>query len=193
MSDVLIRPERPDDEAAIAALISAAFGPGAYARAAFRVREQAPHDRTLSFVAERDGRPIASVRLTPIRVGEGAQRGQLLGPLVVDPAFKGQGHGRRLVRHALEAARRAGEDFVMLVGDAPYYARFGFSAEPTKELRLPGPYERERFLGLELQPGALKGARGLVGATGERNDEPDWTGRVAASVNGAPPTLREAA
>jgi predicted N-acetyltransferase YhbS len=162
MSEFLIRPERPDDDEAVAALSAAAFGPGAYARAAFRVREQAPHDPDLSFVGELGGERIASVRLTPIRVGEGAERGQLLGPLVVDPACKGRGYGRLLVRHALEAARATGEAFVVLVGDEPYYGPLGFRRIPPGRVRMPGPVDPARLLAAELKEGAAHSLSGLI-------------------------------
>jgi predicted N-acetyltransferase YhbS len=90
----------------------------------------------------------------------------MLGPIAVDPALQNLGVGSKLMRLALRRAKALGHRSVLLVGDAPYYARFGFSAEKTGALRLPGPYERERFLALELHPGALAGARGLVAATG---------------------------
>ena len=106
MKSILTRPERPADNLAIEALHHAAFGPGAYTRAAFRVREQAPHDPALSFVTEEDGTPIASVRLTPIDVG--GRGGLLLGPLVVDPAHKNMGYGKALMRLSMEEARKAG-------------------------------------------------------------------------------------
>ena len=122
-TNAITRLERPsDDLPAIEALQHAAFGPGAYARAAVRVREQAPHDPKLSFMTELDGEPIGSVRMTPIRVGDadGAE-GLLLGPLVVEPAFKGKGHGKALMRLVMEEARKSGWRFVILVGDQPYY------------------------------------------------------------------------
>ncbi len=157
---ILTRPERPSDDDRIAALQRLAFGPGAYARAAFRVREQAPHDRSLSFVTEADGEPIASVRLTPIRVGE--RRGLLLGPLVVDPAHTNLGYGKSLMRLALEEARRIGCPFVLLVGDAPYYAPFGFRPLPAGSVRMPGPVDPARLLVAELKPGATESLSGTV-------------------------------
>jgi predicted N-acetyltransferase YhbS len=96
----------------------------------------------------------------------------LLGPLAVDPAHQGNGLGGRLMRHAIAAARMRGHGAILLVGDAPYYGRFGFSAEKTGALRMPGPYEQHRLLALELVPGALAGARGLIGATGRRAPKP---------------------
>lgn len=159
------RPERPSDHAAIDALQRAAFGPGAYARAAFRVREQAPHDPALSFVSERDGALIASVRQTPVAVG--TARGLLLGPLVVDPCCKNMGYGKALMRQAVAAAKAAGAGFVVLVGDAPYYAPFGFRRLPGRDLRMPGPADPARLLVAELQPGAAEGLAGEVRGVAE--------------------------
>jgi predicted N-acetyltransferase YhbS len=158
--NILTRPERPSDAPTIEALQRLAFGPGAFARAAFRVREQAPHDPALSFVAERDGDLIGSVRLTPIRVGD--RKGLLLGPLVVDPAFKGLGYGKALVRLSLAEAQTAGHAFVLLVGDEPYYGPLGFKPLPPKQVALPGPVDPARLLVAELQPGAARGLRGMV-------------------------------
>jgi predicted N-acetyltransferase YhbS len=161
MSDEPVtRPERPSDAHAIAALQRSAFGPGAYARAAFRVREQAPHDPALSLVTERGGDLIASVRMTPIRVRD--RRGLLLGPLVVDPCCKNMGFGKALVRRAMAAAEQAGCPFVILVGDAPYYGPFGFRPLPPKRVIMPGPVDPARLLVAELRPGAAEGLEGTV-------------------------------
>ena len=154
-----IRLEAPEDDPAITALQQEAFGPGAYARAAFRVREQAPHDPALSFVAERQGQLIASVRLTSIRVGE--KLGLLLGPLVVDPCCMGQGHGKALVRQALQRAREAGWDFVLLVGDGPYYEPLGFKPISGR-VTLPGPADPARILVAQLRNGATDDLSGAV-------------------------------
>ena len=158
------RSERPSDDAAIEALHNKVFSPETRAaRASFRVREQAPHLRDLSFLTEDSGRLIASVRMTPISVGEGdAARGLLLGPLVVDPVFKGQGHGKALVRVVVEAAREAGWPFVILVGDQPYYWPFGFRPLPPGKVQMPGPVDPARLLVAELKPGAVEGLRGMV-------------------------------
>ena len=155
-----IRPERDSDRAAIESLQRAAFGPGAYARAAFRVREQAPHDPALSFVTERNGALIGSVRMTPVAVGD--RQGILLGPLVVDPCCKGEGHGKALVRLAVEKARAAGERFVILVGDEPYYGPLGFRQLPPKQVEMPGPVDPARLLVAELVSGAAEGLAGMV-------------------------------
>ncbi|MBZ8134853.1 GNAT family N-acetyltransferase [Afifella sp. IM 167] len=160
MSDILIRPEAPEDEPTISALIAAAFGPGAYARAAFRVREQAPHAPELSFVALLDGAIAASVRLTPVTVG--ADAGFLLGPLVVDPPLKSRGYGKALVRHALLEARKIGIRFVILVGDAPYYGPLGFVPLPPGRVRMPGPCDPKRLLVAELEEGVGASLSGMV-------------------------------
>ena len=158
----LTRTERPSDDPAIEALHHAAFGPGAYARAAFRVREQAPHERALSFLTEDNGRLIGSVRMTPIRVGEHEALGLLLGPLVVDPPHKGQGFGKALMRLAMEEARKTGWPFVILVGDQPYYWPFGFRPIPPGRIEMPGPVDPARLLVAELIPGSAEKLAGMV-------------------------------
>lgn len=95
----------------------------------------------------------------------------LLGPLAVEPSLKSAGIGSALMRHAVAEARRLGHRAILLVGDASYYARFGFSAGKTAKLAMPGPYERERFLALELVPGALEGAEGVLKPAGRRAAE----------------------
>jgi predicted N-acetyltransferase YhbS len=105
----------------------------------------------------------------------------MLGPLAVDPARQGLGIGGKLMREALSRARGLGHRAVLLVGDAPYYERFGFSAEAAEGLWLPGPYDRSRFLALELEPDALEGARGMVSATGALEPKPDLAALVAAA------------
>jgi predicted N-acetyltransferase YhbS len=99
-------------------------------------------------------------------VGVGDIPALLLGPLAVDPSCRKLGIGALLIDHALAAARARGHGAVLLLGDAPYYARFGFSALRTGELSLPGPFERDRLLGLELSGGALERASGMIVPTG---------------------------
>ena len=123
----------------------------------------------LAFVAADDGGAVVgTVRLWHVTMGEGGRAALLLGPLAVDPAVKSAGIGAALMRHALEEARLLGHRAVLLVGDPAYYGRFGFSAEKTGSLAMPGPYERERFLALELAEGALDGASGTLVAAGRR-------------------------
>lgn len=169
-SDTIVtRRELPSDDPGIEVLQHAAFGPGAYARAAFRVREQAPHDRALSFVTELNGVLVGSVRQTPIDVG--GARGLLLGPLVVDPPYKGLGYGKALMRHAVAAAAEAGVPFILLVGDEPYYWPFGFKPLPPRKVEMPGPVDPARFLAAELRPGTVEALSGMVkGVRGQLAD-----------------------
>jgi predicted N-acetyltransferase YhbS len=157
---IITRSELPPDDAGIKALQHEAFGPGAYARAAFRVREQAPHDRSLSFLTELNGVLVGSVRQTWIDVG--GARGLLLGPLVVDPPYKGLGYGKALMRHAVAKAAEAGAPFILLVGDEPYYWPFGFKQLPPGRVQMPGPVDPARFLAAELKPGAVAALSGMV-------------------------------
>lgn len=157
---ITIRCERAGDAAAREALLDLAFGPCRFEKTCQRLRDgRAPADG-LAFVATAFGRVVGTVRLWHIAI-DGAPA-LMLGPLAVHAAWRSRGVGGALVRRALvEAARRA-HRAVLLVGDAPYYERFGFSADKTGRLALPGPFARERLLGLELAPGALDGAHGMI-------------------------------
>ncbi|HLZ05417.1 MAG TPA: N-acetyltransferase [Bradyrhizobium sp.] len=115
-------------------------------------------------------RLVGTVRLW--HVGAGGIPALLLGPLAVDSAYRKLGVGAALMDHALAAARARGHRAALLLGDAPYYTRFGFSADKTGELNLPGAFERERLLGLELVAGALDGAWGMIVPTGARLPKP---------------------
>lgn len=162
MSNTLaIRPVTAADDAAISALHKAAFGPGRYARSAYRVREGrgtfSPHCRA----AVLGERLVAALRLTPVSIG-GETGALLLGPVAVDPALKGKGHGKALIARALADAAEAGFNLVLLVGDLPYYGRFGFAVVPAGQITLPGPVNPARLLARELVPGALARYRGLV-------------------------------
>lgn len=157
---LVIRHELAVDGDAIERLHERAFGPGRFARTAFRLREGVGHDFSLSFTALVGTLLVASVRLTPIWAGN--VRGLMLGPLTVDPAFENRGIGAALMRRSLDAALAAGHPLVLLVGDAPYYARFGFVTVPYGQLTLPGPVDPARFLGCSLVEGALAKAWGAV-------------------------------
>src|SRR5690606_137837 len=129
-------------------------------RAAYKIREGGPHDRTLSFVAMQGETVIASVRMTPIAAGEG--RAVMLGPLAVRPAFKNLGIGRRLVAIALEAAETAGVPCVLLVGDEPYYGPLGFVKVPHGQISMPRPVDLNRVLAHEIVAGAVRKLSGEV-------------------------------
>lgn len=119
------------------------------------------------------------MRLWNIVAGPGRDA-LLLGPLAVHPDCRNRGIGTTLVRRAIARARLAGHAAILLVGDLAYYGRFGFSAASTGELWMPGRYERERLLALELRPGALAGARGLINPTGTVTPKPDLNAIIAA-------------
>jgi predicted N-acetyltransferase YhbS len=157
-----IRQELPGDAAAIERLHERAFGPGRFARTASRLREGRPHEPTLSFASHVGTFLVGSVRVTPILAGGGP--GLMLGPLTVDPAFEGRGIGAALMNAAIEAARGQGHELILLVGDAPYYARFGFKPVKPGQLVLPGPADPGRFLALELVDGVLAKRSGVVAA-----------------------------
>jgi predicted N-acetyltransferase YhbS len=168
-----IRPELPDDSAAVEALNDAGFGPGRFAKSAYRLREGVAPVAALNFVAveaTKDGKDIlrGSVRFWPISVG-GAE-GLLLGPLAVEMAQRGRGIGIALMQAGIEAAHKGPWPFILLIGDEPYYTRVGFSRLPPGRVRFPGPVDPERVLGLSLKPGGLLNVSGLVRRA--RLDEP---------------------
>ena len=158
---VTTRPVAPEDHAAIAALHARAFGPGRFARTAYRVREGTAFACPYCRVCLIEGRIVAAVRFTPVLIG-GRSGALLLGPLAVDPLFANQGHGRGLVAKALEEARAAGIRLVVLVGDEPYYARLGFTRIARGRIALPGPVDPDRLLAAELAPGALDAFAGPI-------------------------------
>lgn len=173
-----IEAETPRDVAGRDALLDRAMGPRWRRKSSEKLRRGRLPAEGLAFVArDADGRVVGTVRLWDVMVeceisprrGEiGNCRALLLGPLAVDPAMKSAGIGSALMRHAIAEAARRGHGAVLLVGDAPYYARFGFSAGKTGALAMPGPYEKHRFLALELDAGALDGARGVLKAAGRK-------------------------
>jgi predicted N-acetyltransferase YhbS len=162
-----VRRERSGDSDAIEKLHERAFGPGRFARTAFRLREGLEPVGALCFTAHVGTLLVGSIQLWPIRCG--AVPSLLLGPLAVDPAFAGRGIGLALMRASLDAARAGGESLVILVGDEPYYARVGFRPVPPGLLKMPGPVDPRRLLHLELAEGALARAAGPV--TGDASPE----------------------
>ena len=187
-----IRQEKIADLDAREALLDRAYGPSRFTKTSERLREDRLPAAGLSFVATENGQIIGSVRLWNVSAGHG-KAALLLGPLAVAPEHRSKGLGGKLMKHAIATARMRGHGAILLVGDAPYYQRFGFSTEKTASLWMPGAYEQHRLLGIELQAGALDGARGLIGATGRLAPKPDLRALVAAShraVDG--PTSRAA-
>ena len=159
-----VRAERPQDAVAREALLDDALGPERFMKTSARLRAGLAPAEGLALVAARRDALIGTVRLWPISAG--GVDALLLGPLAVARSHRGLGVGARLMRAAIDRAAARGHRAILLVGDAPYYARFGFAAGLTARLALPGPVEPARFLGLELAPGALSRAEGLVVANG---------------------------
>jgi predicted N-acetyltransferase YhbS len=157
----VMRPVAPDDLPAIRSLHARAFGPGRFARTAYRVREGTDEISRHCRVCVVDGQIVAAVRFTPITIG-GQAGALLLGPLAVEPAYANRGYGRGLVMRALDEAGNDGIALVLLVGDEPYYARLGFQRVPRGRIVLPGPVNYDRLLAADLTPGAAAGFSGVV-------------------------------
>jgi predicted N-acetyltransferase YhbS len=160
----VIRAERASDVVAREALLDACFGSNRHMRTCQRLRERRAPAEGLALSALAQGRLVGTLRLW--HVSAGGVAALVLGPLAVDPSHQKLGVGAALMTRALATAKARGHGAVILLGDAPYYARFGFSGLKTGELSLPGPFERDRLLGLELRGGALDGAWGMIVPTG---------------------------
>ena len=157
---VSIQPEAPDDAVAIERLHERTFGPGRYAKTAYRLREQVEHIRELSFTARIGTLLIGSVWLSPIRIGEA--KALLLGPVTVEPAFRDRGVGQALIERALKEAKAKGHRLVILVGDEAYYEKCGFKRIPRGRAIMPGPVDPARLLLAELTDGAFEGVSGPI-------------------------------
>ena len=192
MAMVTIRHETPSDIVAREALLDEAFGECRFTKSAQRLRDGRLPSEDLSFVAVENERVIGTVRLWDVTAGP-KQPALLLGPIAVACDRQGLGVGGVLMRHCLRAAGKLGHEAVLLVGDAPYYSRFGFSAEATGALWLPGPYERDRLLAREFVPGALADAKGLISATGRHEPKPDLAALVAGLARHEIPLASRAA
>jgi predicted N-acetyltransferase YhbS len=155
-----IRPERPEDAEAIEALDNDGFGPGRYAKSAYRLREGVKPVADLGFVAVENGVTRGTVRFWPIKIGDAPAL--LLGPLAVQSDQRGRGIGIALMQHGIEAARAAGHNAVILVGDEAYYSRAGFARIAPGRIRFCGPVDARRVLGYALAPGALDNLAGNV-------------------------------
>ena len=173
-----IRHERPKDIDAHEALYYVGLGEARYRKSSERLREDRLPAEGLSFTACEGGRLIGTARLWDVACGHD-KPALLLGPVAVAEDCRNRGIGRALIRRAIDEARRLGYRAIVLVGDAPYYSRFGFSAEKTGALWMPGPFERHRLLALELTAGALDGAHGMIGPTGRPVPMPELAALVA--------------
>jgi predicted N-acetyltransferase YhbS len=192
-----IRSETTADVPAREALLDLCLGSSRQLKTCERLREGRLPAEGLALVIEQtleggERRVVGTVRLWHVAAGPG-RPALMLGPIAIDPALHGHGLGGKLMRDALARATASGHAGVLLVGDAPYYVRFGFSRDAVADLWLPGPYEAERFLGLDLVPGGLAGARGLVSATGAFEPKPDFAALLRAAANGAATPIPQAA
>jgi predicted N-acetyltransferase YhbS len=161
---ISIRTEKTTDTAAREALLDAAYGRSRFRKPSGKIRRGRLAAEGLSLVAVDDERIVGTVRLWDVDCG--CKPALLLGPLAVACDRQREGIGAALMTRAIEEARLKGHGAVLLVGDAAYYGRFGFTAEKTGALAMPGPFERHRLLGLELIPAALDGAGGVVAPAG---------------------------
>ena len=152
-------PETDADWWEVEALFDLCFAPGRNALSSYRLRDGVDPIRALSLIArDPDGIAAGAIRYWPVRIG--AARALLLGPIAVHPTHQGEGLGRMLIIESLDLARKAGWERVMLVGDAPYYGRFGFHR--LNGIEMPPPTNPERVLGQALTPGAWTGIAGKV-------------------------------
>jgi predicted N-acetyltransferase YhbS len=161
---VTILTEKPEDAGPIERLHERTFGPGRYARTAYRIREKIDHRLDLSFTARIGTLLVGSVWLTPVRIG--TTPALLLGPLTIEPPFRDKGIGQALMERALQNAKDRGHRLVVLVGDEPYYKKAGFRRIPGGRVKLDGPVDPARMLVAELAEGAFAGVSGVV--------RPDW-------------------
>src|ERR1700751_6058861 len=159
-----ILPERAKDAQAIERLHERTFGPGRFVLSAYRLREHVDHLLDLSFTAWIGTLLVGSVRQLPVCVGD--TKALVLGPLTVEPPFRGRGVGRALLDRALNDAKAKGHRLVLLVGDEAYYSRVGFMKVPKGRATMPGPVDYDRLLVAELASGAFDGVSGAI--------RPDW-------------------
>lgn len=164
---MIITTEQPKHAVAIEALLDASFGPGRFGKTAYRLREGVDSIPELNLVAidhDEHGKEVlqGTIRYWPILVG-GTTPTLLLGPIAVAGTLQGGGLGSKLIRMSLNKAIALGHTSVILVGDAPYYERFGFTRSLTLGMQMPGPVDMDRLLGLELVEGALDGVSGMIG------------------------------
>ncbi|KQO75774.1 N-acetyltransferase [Rhizobium sp. Leaf262] len=165
--------ENPGDVVARESLLDRAMGPGRRRKSSEKLRAgRVPADGLALVARDEDGHVIGTVRLWNVEAGVSLQgrpvNALLLGPLAVDSGHEGKGIGAALMRAAISEAARRDHGAILLVGDAPYYERFGFFAGPAQHLVMPGPFERSRFLALELKSGWLDGAAGMLVASGRK-------------------------
>lgn len=161
MTKTSVLPERPNDLSDILNLMDIAFGPDRFRRTVYQFRDGVAPLKDHSYVARKDGVTVGSIRFWPILMPDGTTA-PMLGPLAVMPHLRGLGIGQGLVRTGLQSLKDAGAPGVLIVGDPGYYAPFGFTVNPVRNLDLGGPVVPLTFMGLEYQPGVLSVQKGLL-------------------------------
>ncbi len=158
-----LSPALASDQPAIECLLDATFGLSRRAKTSYRLREGNQPIADLTCVVREEGLGIAgTISYWPLAIGKTKTPALLLGPIAVHPERQNQGIGLFLMKETLAKAKALGHRLVLLIGDAPYYERVGFQQVPDGQMILPGPWSANRFLYLELVPGALQKAHGLV-------------------------------
>lgn len=181
---IKLSPETPEEGWEVETLYDLCFAPGREGLSSYRLRDGVAPVAGLSLVARDEfGELAGAIRYWPVQIGAGAgtgtggqardqdgdqdggaaggrRRALLLGPVAVHPTRQGEGVGGLLIRQSLSKAAESGWARVMLVGDAPYYARFGFT--PLAGVEMPPPTNPARVLGYELEAGAWQGIGGKV-------------------------------
>ncbi len=157
----LFRLEQQSDKPAIQKMYCQAFGPGRFARTAYRIREGGDYAKNLSCVAEHQGQVAGTIRFSEIAIGEKRQA-LLLGPLVVNEVYRGYNYGIALIDYSLKIAQKLDFKLVILVGDLAYYQKAGFVRIASGDIRLPAPFNAHRLLAYEIEAGALQNFKGLI-------------------------------
>lgn len=160
MNQITLSAETPDHALAIESLTDSGFGTARHSLTVYRLREGVPPIAELCMVAMINEKVVGTIRFWPVSI-EGTPA-LLLGPITVHEDHRSDGIGAMLIDAGLDRARRLGHAIVLLVGDEPYYQRFGFKRALAVSLSLPGPVDDDRFLAQELIPGALEGVCGIV-------------------------------
>ncbi|MCA1940099.1 MAG: N-acetyltransferase [Caenispirillum bisanense] len=159
---MMIVRELPGHGPAIDRLVEKSFGPDRTTKTVYRLRDGVPSVAALNLVAVEGAEVIGTIRFWPIVIGPRRVPAVLLGPIAIEEKYRSLRIGTQLMRAALERCREEGHEIVILVGDEPYYRRFGFRRDLAVNLDLPGPVDLDRFLGLELVEGALAGVTGMI-------------------------------
>jgi predicted N-acetyltransferase YhbS len=158
-----VLPEMPDDGFEVEMLLDLAFAPGRNALSSYQLREgQAAIAELSTIVRDQYNSLVGAIRYWPVRIGDAGDPALLLGPIAIHPTMQGEGLGALLMMETLEQARKLGWSRVVLIGDEPYYRRFGFRRKTAEDLRFPPPTNPDRLLAKALTDNAFDGVSGLI-------------------------------